>query len=85
MEPFNLPPKVVTINTENEITHLLTVNRKRALIAYPDLFYITANNQGYSQRFICTTFDFFPVGNTLYKSAMSVKKASQYKEIFSVK
>lgn len=80
---YKLPQQVIKINAENEITHLR--ERSNAFLAYPDLFYETAYKQNYSENFICTNVYSLPATKMPYQSAMSVRKGSQFRELFSAK
>jgi hypothetical protein len=80
-----LKQEVLTVDTKTEISHLLEPDNPKAFLSYQDLFYQTALNLGYTDRFLCNTISKVKVSDFHYKSAMFLKKGSQYKEIFNHK
>jgi len=83
IEEQNLKQGIQTTDTEKEVEHLL--HSKKALISYSDLFYATAKDLGYEQRFLVETLNSFKATPNPYPIGMFLKKHSPYSEFFNHK
>ncbi|CAL8130172.1 unnamed protein product [Orchesella dallaii] len=80
---FNLTQNVITTDTQHEITHI--INSKTAFLSYPDLFYDTARKQNFTENFVCSKINNLAAQSVPFKSAIYVKKGSQFQEFFGEK
>lgn len=81
----NLKQKVLKISNVEEVSHLLDPKKPMAFLTYSDLFYPTALELNYTETFICSRLSFVQVSPVLYKSALFLKKGSEYAEILNIK
>ncbi|CAL8087029.1 unnamed protein product [Orchesella dallaii] len=89
LESFDLSQELVTISTENEISHLITDSKldvqssKNAFVSPADMFYQTAKTLKYSDTFICNHISSVAVGPALHKRGPLVTKGSHHKEVLN--
>jgi len=82
---YKLKQEVETVREVEEIPHLLKPETPKAFLTYPDLFYQTSLYLNYTENFICRTISKVVVSDVFYKSAMFLKKGSEFTEIFNHK
>lgn len=90
IESYSLGQDVTTISTEREISHLYTGSGPTsikssgfAFLSPADMFYKTAETYNYTSNFMCDHISSLHTGSYLQKSAMLVRKGSDYKEVLN--
>jgi len=85
IQTYKLAQDVETINTTDEITHLLHEKDYKAFITYPDALYSVAVKQNYTLQFICKNIHHIRLPNIPKHSGMYMKKGSVFTETLNHK
>jgi len=81
IDRYRLSQKIRTTNTAQEVEHFL--HSRITFLSYPVLFFMAAEELGYTDHFLDETVSLISATQSPYQSGMFVKQDSPYKEIFN--